>query len=86
MAFDPEQTAEKLIHMKADVQGWQGRTVRLNDGKVALATCTYNFSQDEETKSEMARRLAALWNLAIGVPTSEIERFVEAGVRIKARS
>ena len=82
--IDPEQSAEKLINMTAHVEGgYKARTVRANAGKVPIATCTYNYCQDEETKNEVARRIATLWNLAIGVPTSELEALVKSGVRLR---
>jgi hypothetical protein len=84
--IDPEQSADKLIHLPAEVaNGWRERTVRLRNGKAsyALATSTYNYSQDEDTKHEIARRVAALWNLAQGIPTAELETLVEAGVKLR---
>lgn len=37
--YDPEQVMEKMVHMRAESGGHYGRTVRLNDGKIPLATC-----------------------------------------------
>lgn len=81
---DPNQSAEKLISMRAAVSdGWRARTVRVADGKYPLCTSTYNFCQDEETKSEIARRVAALWNLAAGIPTAELEALDASGFKLR---
>jgi hypothetical protein len=82
--IDPGQSADKLISMTAEVEGgYKARTVRANGGKVPIATSTYNYNQDEDTKNEVARRIAALWNLACGMPTSELEALVKSGARLR---
>ncbi|MDU4254511.1 hypothetical protein [Pseudomonas sp.] len=81
--FDPDQTADKLILHRASVEGFKARTVRLADGKFPLCTSTYNYSQDEETKAEIARRVAALWNLAAGIPTAELEALDASGFKLR---
>lgn len=80
MADDPNQTADKLTLMRAAVEGYKARTVRL-DSKYPLATCTYCYNQSEATKNESARRIAALWNLAHGISTEKLERLDEAGFK-----
>lgn len=82
-APDSKQTAEKLLDMDAAIHGWYGRTVRLAEGKYALCTSTYNYSQNDETKNEIARRLAALWNIAQGVPTSDLEALAASGFKLR---
>lgn len=79
--MDPKQYIECLIHMEAAPYGFGERTVRLNGGRVALCTATYNFAQDEYTRAQVARRLAALWNLARGVPTETLERVGREALR-----
>lgn len=76
MAIDPNQTIEKMLAQPAEVVGHRGRSVRLKGGKVPVCTSTYNYCQDDVTRNEVARRLAALWNLAIGIPTHVIEQNV----------
>lgn len=82
--IDPNQTAEKLIGQCATVSGgYKASTVRVADGKIALCTSTYNFSQSDETKNEIARRIAALWNLATGIPTAELEALDASGFKLR---
>lgn len=81
MAYDPNQSADKLILMTAAVEGYKGRTVRFN-GKYAAMTATYNYSQDEATKNEICRRVAALWNLAHGLSTEQLEALDRAGHKL----
>lgn len=84
MCADPAQSAEKLISMPADVEGgWRERTVRLAGGRYALCTSTYNYSQDEATKNEIARRVAALWNIAAGIPTAELEALDQSAFKLR---
>ncbi|MFL1449190.1 hypothetical protein ACI77O_12415 [Pseudomonas tritici] len=83
---DPNQSAEKLIHMKAEVEGWKGRTVRLDNGKCPLTTVTYNYNQCEDTKGELARRIAALWNMSVGMSTDELERLAQGGARLRSKA
>lgn len=79
-----EQTAAQLIRQRADVcGGYKPFTVRIADGKIALCTSTYNYSQPDETKGEIARRLAALWNIALDVPTAELEAADASGFKLK---
>lgn len=68
----------------AQAVGHRGRTVRLNGGKVPLATATYNHShsQDDQTKEQVAARIAALWNLAKGSSTADIEALVDNGITL----
>lgn len=82
--IDPNQTADKLIVQRAEVSGgYKASTVRVAGGKVGLCTSTYNHSQDDTTKAEIARRVAALWNLAIGMSTAELVALDARGVRLK---
>lgn len=82
MGNDP-QSADKLINMTAAVEGgYKPRTVRLN-GKTPLCTSTYNFAQSEETKTEISRRIAALWNLAQGISTDDLETLDSQGFKFK---
>lgn len=82
--IDPNQSAKNLISMRAAVcDGFRARTVRVADGKYPLCTSTYNYCQDEETKSEIARRVAALWNLAAGIPTAELEALDASGFKLR---
>lgn len=80
--YDPEQVLPKMIHMKAESGGHDGRTVRLNGGKVPLATCTYNFSQRNETKSDLAERIATLWNLSKGLSLGDLQALEKADITI----
>jgi hypothetical protein len=81
---DPNQTADKLIVLRASASGgFKGSAVRVADGKVGLWTSTYNHSQDDATKSEIARRVAALWNLALGIPTAELEALDASGFKLR---
>ena len=83
-AIDPNQTADKLIVQRASASaGYKGAAVRVADGKIGLCTSTYNHSQDDATKAEIARRVAALWNLAIGIPTAELEAADASGVKLR---
>lgn len=52
-------------------------------GKLGLCTSTYNHSQDAATKAEIARRVAALWNLAVGIPTAELEAADASGFKLR---
>ncbi|MNJ75908.1 hypothetical protein D3C77_730850 [compost metagenome] len=47
-----------------------------------LATATYNRSQDDKTKEQVAARIAALWNLAKGSSTADIEALVDNGITL----
>lgn len=80
--YDPEQVMEKMVHMKAESGGYYGRTVRLNNGKIPLATCTYNYSQSNETKSDLSDRIAALWNLSKGLTLGELQALEDANLTI----
>lgn len=62
--------------------GWKGRSVRLDTtdapvvdmGKdIGLITATYSYSLSDEERVAVARRVAALWNFALGIPTEQIE-------------
>lgn len=84
MAHDPNQTADRLIAQRASASaGYKGAAVRVAGGKVGLCTSTYNHSQSDETKSEIARRVAALWNLAAGIPTAELEALDASGFKLR---
>jgi len=80
--YDPEQVLQKMINMKAESGGHHGRTVRLNDGKIPLATCTYNYSQSNETKSDLADRIAALWNLSHGLSLGDLQALEDENLTI----
>lgn len=80
---DPKQTAERLISLRAENSGYLGRTVRVETGKYPLCTSTYNYCQDDETKEEIARRIAALWNLAVGIPTEDLVALDAAGLTLE---
>lgn len=82
MAYDPEQTIDKMSRLTAEAEGHRGRTVRLDSGKVALCTSTYNFSQTDETKALVAERIAALWNLGKGMTTADIELLNSKGMTL----
>ena len=82
MSYDPDQTIDRMVNYTAEVGGHRNRTVRLNDGKVPLATCTYNFAQDDQTKEMVARRIASLWNLAQGIGTADLEHLVSKGMTL----
>jgi hypothetical protein len=82
MSYDPEQTFSKLISYRAESGGHLGRSVRLEGGKYPLATCTYNYSQLDETKAQVAERIAALWNFASGTNLSELETLIAAGMTV----
>ncbi|WP_153785363.1 hypothetical protein [Pseudomonas sp. EMN2] len=84
VAIDPNQTADKLIAQRASASaGYKGAAVRVANGKIGLCTSTYNHSQDDATKSEIARRVAALWNLAVGIPTVELEALDASGFKLR---
>lgn len=84
MQHESDQTIEKLINLPAVIQGgWRARTVRLGDGKIPLATSTYNYLQTEETKNLVARRIAALWNIAAGLTTEELEALEGRGFKLR---
>ncbi|HDS0960523.1 hypothetical protein [Pseudomonas putida] len=86
MDIDPNQSAEKLISLRAAVaDGFKARTVRVGDGKFPLCTSTYNYCQDEDTKSEVARRIAALWNIAVGIPTADLEAADKSGFKLRKK-
>ncbi len=59
-----------------------GRSVRLvlEGSHIGLATTTYSYSLSPHDREQAARRIAALWNLALakGWNTEEIERAAEA--------
>lgn len=59
--------------------------MRLVGGKVPVCTSTYNYGQDEETRNELARRIAGLWTLAAGIPTIEIEAAAANGYKLAIR-
>ena len=59
----------------------KGAAARVADGKIGLCTLSYSHSQDVATKAEIARRVAAPWNLAIGIPTEELEAADASGFR-----
>lgn len=82
MSYDPEQTFSKLISYRAESGGHRGRSIRLEGGKFPLATCTYNFNQRDETKAQVAERIAALWNFAAGINQSELEALIAAGMTL----
>lgn len=51
------------------------RSVRLIiDGgeTIGLSTSTYSYKLDHGQRCDAARRMADLWNLAIGIPTEDI--------------
>lgn len=83
MSYDPKQTLSKLISYRAESGGHLGRSVRLEDGKYPLATCTYNYSQLDETKAQVAARIAALWNFALGTNLSDLEALISAGMTLE---
>lgn len=51
------------------------RSVRLivGRGHIGLATTAYSYLLPDDEKIEVARRIAALWNLHLGEPTNELE-------------
>lgn len=81
--LDPKQTADTLINLRADSGGHYGRTVRVDSGKYPLCTSTYNYCQDDETKAEIARRIAAMWNLTQGIPTEHLIELDAAGLTLE---
>lgn len=82
--IDPNQSAEKLIGQRAAVSGgYKPSTVRVANGTIGLVTATYNHAQGDETKAEIARRVAALWNLAIGISTAELVALDASGFRFR---
>lgn len=83
MAYDPNQTIEKMSILTAEAGGHRGRTVRLLNGKIPLSTSTYNHSQDDATKEQVAARIAALWNLGKGLTTAEIELLNSKGLTLQ---
>lgn len=65
--------------------GWKGRSVRLDTtsapgvdlGKdIGLITATYSYSLSDEERVAVARRVTALWNFALGIPTEQIEAVI----------
>lgn len=42
-------------------------------GWIGLATATYSYKLSDGERCEVARRMAALWNLHLDVPTDELE-------------
>ncbi|KSQ21726.1 hypothetical protein APB26_32615 [Pseudomonas aeruginosa] len=83
-SIDTNLTAEMLINQHAKVDGgYKPFTVRLSNGKIGLATATYNHNQSFETKQEIARRIAALWNIAQGIPTEDLEKAAASGFRFR---
>lgn len=84
--IDPNQSADRLIGQRAAVNGgYKPSTVRVAEGKIGLVTATYNHAQCAETKAEIARRVAALWNLAIGISTAELEALDASGFRLRKK-
>jgi hypothetical protein len=78
--------AANLIAQRASVSGgYKPFTVRAAGGKVGLCTSTYNHSQDDETKAEIARRVAALWNISTGVPTEHLESLDASGFKFTVK-
>ena len=61
----------------------KGAAARVADGKIGLCTLSYSHSQDVATKAEIARRVAAPWNLAIGIPTEELEAADASGFKLR---
>lgn len=62
---------------------WDGnRSIRLNmpQGDIGLATATYSYQLTAGEREDVARRLAALWNLAAleGWTTEQIEAMEDA--------
>ncbi|MGF6281884.1 hypothetical protein ABH908_000083 [Pseudomonas frederiksbergensis] len=82
MSYDPNQTFSKLISYRAQSGGHEGRSIRLDGGKYPLATCTYNYSQTDDTKAQVAERIASLWNFAAGTNLSELETLIAAGMTL----
>nr|WP_288356777.1 hypothetical protein [uncultured Pseudomonas sp.] len=72
MSTDLRQKVEHLIRLSAGTTEFQGRTVGLDNGHVALCTSTYNHSQDDETRHLVAERIALLGNLARSIPTDQL--------------
>lgn len=80
--YDPEQVLPKMINMKAESGGHHGRTVRLNNGKIPLATSTYCYNQTDETKIDVAMRIATLWNLSKGLSLGNLQTLEDADLTI----
>lgn len=80
--YDSEQVLPKMINMKAESGGHHGRTVRLNNGKIPLATSTYCYNQTDETKSDVAARIATLWNLSKGISLGDLQALEDANLTI----
>ena len=80
--MDPKQILPKMIHLRAESGGHRGRSIRLDGGRVPLATCTYNFNQSDQTKEEVASRIAVLWNLAKGLSLADLEAIDAANITI----
>ena len=69
---------DQMRRMKAVIPDQhKGATVRLATGKgrktEALCTSTYCYSRSREEQHQMARRIAAMWNLLSDFTTEEIE-------------
>lgn len=43
------------------------------------------YCQDEDTKSEVARRIAALWNISAGIPTADLEEADKSGFKLRKK-
>lgn len=58
--------------------GHRSLRIELGSGEVGMATTTYSYKLVDEEKASAARRMAALWNLAVafGWSTEQIERMV----------
>lgn len=51
------------------------RSIRARDGagEIGLATATYSYQLNHAERVEIARRIAVLWNLHLGVSTEVLE-------------
>lgn len=48
--MDPEQILPKMIHLRAQSGGHRGRSIRLDGGRIPLATCAASTSQIKQKK------------------------------------
>lgn len=68
-----------LEHREARWDGHRSIRLAMPQGDVGLATATYSYQLTSDERCEVARRMAALWNIAAleGWSTEQIEAMAE---------
>lgn len=68
-----------IDQMPAQWDGWRSLRLHAPQGVIGLATATYSYQLTSDERCAVARRLAALWNLAAasGWTTEHIEALAQ---------